>query len=317
MAAVVMGRASSRMHPCDARTFHREALGVGSRGTRRARPAPDPPTCEPSRTRMPIETPDDAPRPGRLIIPGAERRARPTGSRIVLPPGARVDDARRAARVPAAAPADALPVRATASASCCVVNDPLGVMPGQPVLRHRVARRCSSCSTARVSLTDITAAVMRESKDLRVGNMVSDFIAPARRAADARVARASRRPTATVRDGVPPARDPPAALEGAPTPPTRAELRDVPRRALRATAEPARDRPRASRRRRRTRCRARCWRRTSTRAAPGPRSRAPTSRSGAAADRAAARRGVRHRPLADRRRLRAHAQALRDAARRR
>jgi len=57
-----------------------------------------------------------------------------------------------------------------------LVQDPMGIMPGQPVLGIE-ALAILQLLDGTVSLTDISAAVMQESKDLRVGNMVRDFIA--------------------------------------------------------------------------------------------------------------------------------------------
>ena len=56
-----------------------------------------------------------------------------------------------------------------------LVTDPLGVIPGQPVL-GMAALALLQLLDGSASLNDITAAVMRDSKDLRVGNMVRDFV---------------------------------------------------------------------------------------------------------------------------------------------
>jgi AmmeMemoRadiSam system protein B len=52
----------------------------------------------------------------------------------------------------------------------------MGIVPGQPVLGIE-SLAILQLLDGTVSLNDITAAVMRESKDLRVGNMVRDFVA--------------------------------------------------------------------------------------------------------------------------------------------
>jgi hypothetical protein len=56
-----------------------------------------------------------------------------------------------------------------------LVNDPLGVIPGQPVLGIE-SLGLLQLLDGTVSLADLRAAVMRESKDLRVGHLVTDFI---------------------------------------------------------------------------------------------------------------------------------------------
>jgi AmmeMemoRadiSam system protein B len=57
-----------------------------------------------------------------------------------------------------------------------LVQDPLGVIPGQPVLGID-SLVLLELFDGRTSLTDITSMMMRESKDLRVANMVRDFVA--------------------------------------------------------------------------------------------------------------------------------------------
>src|SRR5262249_7002480 len=57
-----------------------------------------------------------------------------------------------------------------------LVTDPLGITPGQPVLGFETLAILQLLDGA-TSLTDIQALVMQESKDLRVGNIVREFIA--------------------------------------------------------------------------------------------------------------------------------------------
>jgi AmmeMemoRadiSam system protein B len=57
-----------------------------------------------------------------------------------------------------------------------LVNDPLGVMKGPAVLGIE-ALGILQLLDGTVSMADLSAAVMRESKDLRVGNMVKEFVA--------------------------------------------------------------------------------------------------------------------------------------------
>jgi len=119
-------------------------------------------------------TPDDPPAKSRLIIPGAEPES--TGRpRIILPPGAVRESADELPEYPRLRRLAILPVR-DGEREMLVVQDPMGVMPGQPVLGME-ALAILQLLDGTVSLTDISAAVMRESKDLRVGNMVRDFIA--------------------------------------------------------------------------------------------------------------------------------------------
>ena len=56
------------------------------------------------------------------------------------------------------------------------MQDPLGVIQGQPVLGMESVALLELFD-GNTSINDITAALMRESKDLRVANMVKDFVA--------------------------------------------------------------------------------------------------------------------------------------------
>ena len=104
------------------------------------------------------ETPAPARRPGLILPPGVGReipedlpeypRLRPLGL-------ARVSDGRR---------------------EMLLVSDPLGVIPGQPVLSIE-ALPMLQLLDGTTSLSDITAALMRGSKDLRVAGLVRDFVA--------------------------------------------------------------------------------------------------------------------------------------------
>ena len=57
-----------------------------------------------------------------------------------------------------------------------VISDPLGVVQGQPVLGME-SLPLLQLMDGTVSLSDMSAALMRESKDIRVSNMVRDFVA--------------------------------------------------------------------------------------------------------------------------------------------
>lgn len=119
-------------------------------------------------------TPDEPKPKSRLIVPGAEPEPaeRP---RIILPPGAVRDSAEELPEYPRLRRLMILPVR-DGERELLLVQDPMGIMAGQPVLGME-ALAILQLLDGTVSLTDISAAVMRESKDLRVGNMIRDFIA--------------------------------------------------------------------------------------------------------------------------------------------
>ena len=123
---------------------------------------------------MPIESPNDPPRPGRLIVPGAETVAE-EAPRIVLPPGVSREEPEDLPEYPKLRPLMLMPIR-DGERDLLLVSDPLGVMDGQPV-RGMEALAILQLLDGTVSLTDLTAALMRESKDLRVSNMVKEFIA--------------------------------------------------------------------------------------------------------------------------------------------
>jgi AmmeMemoRadiSam system protein B len=122
---------------------------------------------------MPL-TPDDPPAKSRLIIPGAETEPeeRP---RIILPPGMVRESADELPEYPRLRRLMIMPVR-DGEREMLLVQDPMGIMTSQPVLGMD-ALAILQLLDGTVSLTDISAAVMQESKDLRVANMVRDFIA--------------------------------------------------------------------------------------------------------------------------------------------
>ena len=122
---------------------------------------------------MPMTPDEPSPKP-RIIVPGAEseQTERP---RIILPPGAIRERADELPEYPRLRRIMILPVR-DGGRELLLVQDPMGIMPGQPVLGIE-ALAILQLLDGTVSLTDISAAVMQESKDLRVGNMVREFIA--------------------------------------------------------------------------------------------------------------------------------------------
>src|SRR5688572_22729968 len=115
---------------------------------------------------MPLDPPDDAPRSSRLIIPGAEPEPTPESPpRIVLPPGVSRETPEDLPEYPRLRPLILVPVR-DGERELIVVSDPLGVIPGQPVLGIE-ALGLLQLLDGTFSVSDISAAVMRESKDLR------------------------------------------------------------------------------------------------------------------------------------------------------
>lgn len=121
----------------------------------------------------PLDPNEPAPRP-KLIVPGADPEPA-GGSRIILPPGAVRESADELPEYPRVRRVMLMPFR-DGEREYLLVNDPLGITPGQPVLPVE-SLAILQLLDGTTSLTDISAAFMRESKDLRVGNMVRDFVA--------------------------------------------------------------------------------------------------------------------------------------------
>ena len=136
---------------------------------------------------MPLDPPDPAP-PRRIIMPGEAshpappeptqappREAPPGGSRIVLPPGVAREEPEDLPEYPRLRPLEILAVR-EGDRDLLLVTDPLGVMPAP------VALRMDALDMLRVldgsfSLNDLSAEVVRASKDLRAGTYVKEFVA--------------------------------------------------------------------------------------------------------------------------------------------
>lgn len=125
---------------------------------------------------MASDPPAPPDRPGRIILPGAEPEE-PSGSgpRIVLPPGAVRETPEDLPEYPRLRPLVIMPFT-DGQRELLLVSDPLGVMPGQPVLGLE-ALGLLQLLDGTVSLNDLAAAVMRESKDLRVAGVVKEFVA--------------------------------------------------------------------------------------------------------------------------------------------
>jgi AmmeMemoRadiSam system protein B len=115
-------------------------------------------------------------KPSRLIVPGAEAEADASARpRIILPPGRSMEEHNDLPEYPRLRPLQIVPVR-DGERELLVVTDPLGITPGQPVLGFETIAILQMLDGT-TSLTDIQALLMQESKDLRVGNMVREFIA--------------------------------------------------------------------------------------------------------------------------------------------
>jgi AmmeMemoRadiSam system protein B len=127
-----------------------------------------------------MSTSDSPERTARIIIPGADAEPSEPGSapRIVLPPGvqrpgeAAIEDL---PEYPRLRPLILMPIR-DGDRELLIVTDPLGVIAGQPVMSLE-ALALLELLDGTVSIADLTAALMRESKDLRMANVVRDFVA--------------------------------------------------------------------------------------------------------------------------------------------
>jgi MEMO1 family protein len=123
---------------------------------------------------MSPDDPQDPPRPGRIILPGSEPAPRGDAPRIVIPPGVSRDEPDDLPEYPRLRPLVLMPF-VDKDRELLLVSDPLGVIPGQPVLGAE-ALGILQLLDGSVSVNEITAALMRESKDIRMGHMVREFI---------------------------------------------------------------------------------------------------------------------------------------------
>lgn len=121
---------------------------------------------------MPLDP--DPPRPGRLIVPG-EPEPETERSRIILPPGVSRPVDEELPERPRLRDLVLMPV-SDGQREFLVVTDPLGVIEGQPVLGIE-SLPILQLLDGNMTLNDLNTALMRESKDLRVANMVRDFVA--------------------------------------------------------------------------------------------------------------------------------------------
>lgn len=133
---------------------------------------------------MPSEPIDPAAR-RRIILPGepaspapdAEPEEAPAAgpSRLVLPPGMSHEEPEDLPERPRLRPLEIIAMR-DGDRDVLVVTDPLGVMPA-PVALRLEALEMLQVLDGNVTLNDLTAEVVRVSKDLRAGAYVKDFVA--------------------------------------------------------------------------------------------------------------------------------------------
>jgi MEMO1 family protein len=135
---------------------------------------------------VPLETPESRPEKaaGRIILPGepdmaaegaAPDEAPETGSRIVLPPGASLEeDEQSLPEYPRLRPLEILPAR-SGDQDLLLIADPLGVLR-QPVALRIEALELLQLLDGTLSIHEISALVARESKDLRASRFVRELI---------------------------------------------------------------------------------------------------------------------------------------------
>ena len=119
--------------------------------------------------------PKEPARPSKLIVPGEPEPSEKPASRIILPPGVSRPVDEEIPERPRLRDLVLVPF-SDGQREYIMVSDPLGVIEGQPVLGIE-ALPILQLLDGTVTLNDLNTALMRESKDLRVANMVRDFIA--------------------------------------------------------------------------------------------------------------------------------------------
>jgi MEMO1 family protein len=136
---------------------------------------------------------DDPPRTGRIIVPGSEPEpphreplVTPGGaiagsesgasaeSRIVLPPGTTREDDDTVPEFPRLRALSILPVR-DGEQELLLVTDPLGLLP-EPVALRIESLPLLQMLDGRASITDLSAAMVRGSRDIRAGTWIRDFV---------------------------------------------------------------------------------------------------------------------------------------------
>src|SRR5262249_23042164 len=133
-------------------------------------PEPTEPPARPARIIVPGAEPEspDTPAP-RIVTPGGPQPEAAAPPRIVLPPGVARETEADVPEYPRLRPLVLVPV-SDGNREALLVSDPLGVIRGQPVLGIE-SLAILQLLDGSVSVNDLTAALMRESKDLRVANM--------------------------------------------------------------------------------------------------------------------------------------------------
>ena len=121
-----------------------------------------------------MSEPNEPTPPPRIILPGAEDETPSERPRIILPPGS-VPDSRD--DLPEYPRLRAVQIHAMREGEreLLVITDPLGVASKQLVLGLETLAILEMLDGT-TSLADITATFMRETKDLRVSNVLRDFI---------------------------------------------------------------------------------------------------------------------------------------------
>lgn len=120
---------------------------------------------------------DPTPPPSRIILPGGDPEPSGERPRIILPPGATVESREDLPEYPRLRAVQMQIVRdpQDPQRELLLVMDPLGVCPQQMVLGLETIALLELLDGT-TSLTDLQALVMRESKDLRLGNIVREFV---------------------------------------------------------------------------------------------------------------------------------------------
>ena len=132
------------------------------------------------RKRVPVEPPESRPPKSRIIVPGgldepSEEPAPEAGSRIVLPPGASVEEEEEdLPERPRLRPLEMLPVR-SGDQDLLLVSDPLGLLRNPVALRIEVLDLLQLLDGT-LSIQDLSALVARESKDVRAASFVRELI---------------------------------------------------------------------------------------------------------------------------------------------
>jgi AmmeMemoRadiSam system protein B len=118
----------------------------------------------------------DPPRPSsRIIVPGADPEPESPAKRIILPPGVSTQEEDDSLpERPRLRPLILIPF-SDGKRELLLVNDPLGLIPGQPVLSAD-SLPLIQLFDGSATLNEITTVLARESKDVRMAGVVRDFV---------------------------------------------------------------------------------------------------------------------------------------------